>query len=420
MLVQSWQIPIHDLLFQLMQNDKMLSVLMLKISEYNELDCHGKRVRHNEKDMTSYRERFKTALLNNTNIQELDIYIGVHHSNDEQFLTRGRMAELEMIAESIKLSKSKINSVSVRHCNTLSQFMTPITKMCVVDTVDKVDLMGGISNNLCSRLGRAICHERMVPLEELSVGMSDSGLKDFLHCFMDVGKQGMLPKKLLCGDYIGNIGPLQSAIIAPPISALVQSENCIIVKLELCGEIIDSDIFFSSFAAVLPKNKSIQKLILRNTPISDAGWTALLEGIRGHSKCIQSTFNSNHTLFQVVGNPGDRGGSSKKWEEIASPYLGINSRDNKKETRRLKIIRFHFPGGHNVEFLNSTHHHSCIRAGVHIKNAIEHSQGTTRKDMEKNAYSFFYHFMRHNPTLADNVVYTNKKKNTRSKRKRLG
>lgn len=420
MLVQSCQIPCHDLLFELTRNNPKLSLLVVTISQYNEFDCHGKRVRHNEQDMISYREHFKMALSNNTVLRELVIHIGVHHSNDEQFLTRGRMAELELLAESLNSPKSKIKSVRVNHCNTLSQFMMPITKMCCVDRVTSVDLRGEISNNLCSHLGHAICNERKIPLDVLSVGMSDVGVKEFLNYFIDLGKQSMLPKKFICGDYIGRIGHLQSTIIAPPISGIIKSENCNIIEFELCGEVIDSDIFFSSFAAALPKNKTIRKLILSNTQISDCGWSALLEGIRGNIECVQSTFDSNHTLFQIVSNTRNDVGRSNKWENIASPYLGLNAQNNKKQAQRLKIIHFHFPGGRNMKFLKKNHPLSCILTGVYIKYAMEHCRGTQRWVMEKNAYSFFYYFIRYIPNLADGVVNANRKEKTTSKRKYLG
>jgi len=64
----------------------------------------------------------------------------------------------------------------------------------------------------------------------------------------------------------------------------------------------------------------------------------------------------------------------------------------------LKIILFHFPGGSNEKYWKEVHPIVGIRAGVSIESAKKHYRGEKRSNMEKNAFSFFYHFLRHNPT----------------------
>jgi hypothetical protein len=101
------------------------------------------------------------------------------------------------------------------------------------------------------------------------------------------------------------------------------------------------------FANALANNKSLSTLQFGSGRVITArGWAAL-SGTLCNKASIESIYNSNHTLQEVMWGhteqhlPGD----------LAS-YLRLNENNNKVEVARQKILKHHFSGGEsNVEDL---------------------------------------------------------------------
>jgi hypothetical protein len=196
---------------------------------------------------------------------------------------------------------------------------------------------------------------REIPLKELVLDGNmvldddDGIIKPLVSAFKD--NEGSFPKKFvanLCGRISSNVIEEDEV---KSIAHLLQVEKCTMEELVITGKNpfsiptqIDDEIAIM-FANALVHNKTLYKLDVGNFDATTAVKDAFIDMVCNIST-INSTYNSNHTLKEVVSNPkthwlasAHKDNRSEMWD-----YFNMNKNSDKKSVARKKILLHHFSG----------------------------------------------------------------------------
>ena len=297
---------------------------------------------------------FVTDIMNNNRLKQLSLHPPSRHTAFDIVHAR---TNFEMVFEGISNNQSieKYHLYGLRNpAIDVIQAMTPmftnnhnylqeITLSGCHVTVNEIQLFA-------SSLAR-----RETPLKELVLDGNmvldddDRIIKPLLSAFKD--NEGSFPKKFvanLCGR---NFPDVIEEDEVKSIAHLLQGEKCTLEELVITGKNpfsiptrIDDEIAIM-FANALVGNETLYKLDVGNFDATTAVKDAFIEMICNISS-INTTYNSNHTLKEVVSNPKThwlasvhKDNRSEMWD-----YFNMNKNSDKKSVARKKILLHHFSG----------------------------------------------------------------------------
>jgi len=366
--------------------------LRVQLSRIGERSDSGSKLRHlDEQKLVSLREMAREYLLGTNCVTRVRLDIGhKRRDTDPSFLLPIQISELEMVVDSLQ-NCFYLHTVFGHVGDAHPRLMGLFTKLCCKNTVDTVELVGGIDNNLCYRFGVALCQVRSKPLFKLKVCMADSGIKNFSQGIIDLKKHDMLRTVLIFSGR-GGRASRSSNIMSPAISGLLDSKSCTVRQLFIHGRIDDFLDFIQCIVSALKTNKSLESLIA-NEPIPLEGWNLILTCICD-TTTIQSTYDSNHSLWQI-GTPilSLTIDWSVDYQQTAK-YLEMNRNGCKKTVRRKKILDCHFSGDFDIAQFNDMNAELRVRIGHYIDGTTAFDR-VNQDSIEKKALLFFYKLIKY-------------------------
>jgi len=167
-------------------------------------------------------------------------------------------------------------------------------------------------------------------------------------------QEGLLPYlgKLQCLDLSWNMLSANGVNGYQALATLLEDPARHLEELYLKGSGLRDGVL-PSFAAALTTNRTLRTLDLGDNSINAAGWT-LFSDVLCDTSSINNTYNSNHTLRQLVtAEEGTINGETTfhlrdTLPEIIEQYLILNQNDDRKKVAAMKIMQYQ---RHNISML---------------------------------------------------------------------
>ena len=202
-----------------------------------------------------------------------------------------------------------------------------ITALSMHPNMKALDLDGSLLNkNGCKALATLLQHSatELESLDLRSNQIDDEGIDALVPAL----KNSSNLQKLWLNNH-----PSITSIGWQQVSTILKSPYSNLKELHIMSNNNIDDEAAAAFASSLVNNSSLSRLELGNRTITEKGWGALSRLLCDTSS-INSTFLSNHTLRNVVGQPTN--GASLQ------PLLSLNRKgDNEKQIAIIKILQHH-------------------------------------------------------------------------------
>jgi len=384
----------HKLLALLIDNSPEVKDLVVHLTHTSDFTETNRR---NEQEIIAFQEVVQAALSNNDQIRTVHIpLVRLRRDGNPSFLMQCQVAELNMLVHSFN-KYSKLHTVSARMDDVAPEIMEIFSRLCCLDSVDKVTLIGETHPQQCVIIGNAICHARDEPLGELTLSTRDVGIRELSQPFLVSKKHVLLPKKLYIEKSHRTNDPYSTAIISPAISGMLGGDCSSIKEFCFGGRVSDTHKFITSVSASLKKNNTLRKLIFPRLILQSNDWSDLLSCVCNKTS-MQSTYQSNHCLREILTAQTQSNGNEicvKNNDLETAKYLTLNAHQNEKRIRRLKVVACYFSDDFNLTQFKDTNANVIIAIGKFIQKTKIHHRGwkKKRRSTKQHSHTFTNLFM---------------------------
>jgi len=372
------RVPCHEVLALLIDNSPEVKELVVNLTHTGDFTDTNRR---NEQEIIAFQEVVQAALSNNDQVRTVHIpLVHLRRDGDPSFLLQCQVEELNMLVHSFN-KYSKLHTVSALMDDVAPEIMEVFSRLCCLDSVDKVTLIGETRPEQCVIIGNAICHARDEPLGELTLSTGDAGIRELSQPFLVSKKHVLLPKKLDIGNSFRTNDPYSTAIILPAISGMLGGDCSSIKEFCFRGRVSDTHTFITSVSASLKKNNTLRKLTFSRLILQSNDWSAFLSCVCDKTS-MQSTYQSNHCLREILTAQAQSNGDGscvKNNDPEIAKYLTLNAHQNEKRIRRLKIVTCYFSNGFNLSQFEDTNANVIIAIGKFIQKTKIHHRGEKKK-----------------------------------------